>query len=356
VKLLLAHGCPRSILNRYGHTAYEEAQSNEMKELFMRPNSTNRFHEMNPSNTISMFFAEEDITNVNASQIASSSYVHLFRTKSEIFEYSLNKQTTAMWLKFYNWFFQTFRTFIEREELRVDAFDLINHLDFKEFLERNFSDVPEKYTKTIQSINEAKRRNSIEPLIALYTSEDAGFYRPFNCALTQSSSNTETSEHLCDRYVIEFHIRHQELKQRAFTGIIYRGATIAINDLAVYQHAINSNPPGVIGLKAFTSTSQDPHIALNFALSHPLNEDEKHVLFIFEILEATPTIFGVDDVSEFKCEQEVLILPGNLFTVTKIDEQFNPDITKIYLSHLEVSISFWEKIKQTIRAGKKSVL
>ena len=226
-----------------------------MKQVFQRPNSNNRFHEMNPSNAMSMFFAEENITNVNVSR--TNSYVHLFRTKSEIFEYSLNKETTAMWLKFYNWFCQSFRTFIEREELRVDTFDLINHRDFKQFLERNLSD-PEEYAKTMQSINEAKRRDSIEPLIALYTSEAAGFYRPFNYVLTQSLSNAETSEHLCDRYVIEFHIRHQELKQRAFTGIIYRGATIAVNDFAVYQHAMNSDPPGVIGLKAFTSASRDP--------------------------------------------------------------------------------------------------
>jgi hypothetical protein len=87
-----------------------------------------------------------------------------------------------------------------------------------------------------------------------------------------------------------------------------------------------------------------------------LNEGEKHVLFIFEITEATPTIFGVEDVSDFKYEQEVLILPGNLFTVTHIEEKLHPPITKIYLSHWNMSISFWEKIKQTIRAGRKSVL
>ncbi len=68
------------------------------------------------------------------------------------------------------------------------------------------------------------------------------------------------------------------------------------------------------------------------------------------------TIFGVDDVSIYGHEQKVLILPGNLFIVTKIEEQLHPPITKIYLTHWNTSISFWKKIKQIIRAGKRSVL
>jgi hypothetical protein len=353
VKLLLEHNCPRNTLNRYGNTAYDEAKSFEMKNLFLRPESTDRFHETNTTETISVFLSEANVESVNASKTAK--YIHLFQTPSEVFEYSLNQQTTAMWLKFYNWFSHTFRTAIEREDLHVDTFDLINHPDFKQFLERSLAD-PKKYAQTMKSINKAKQLNSIEPLIALYTSEDVGFYRPFNKLLVQSSSNTEISEHLCDRFIIEFYIRHQELKQRAFTGTVYRGATVDIDTLAIYLYAMESDPPGIIGFKAFTSTSTDASVALNFAFCNPLSEDQKHLLFIFEIVEESPTIFGISDISEHRHEQEVLILPGNLFNVTKIEEQLHPPITKIYLSHWKVSISFWEKIKQTFRAGTKSLL
>jgi hypothetical protein len=353
VKLLLEHDCPRTTLNRYRNTAHDEAQTDEMKQLFMRSNSIDRFHETNTADAISMFFPEEDVESVNAS--ATVNYVHLFRTESEISEYSLNQQTTAMWLGFYNWFTHTFRKLIERNDFRVDAFDLINHPDFQQFLKRNLAD-PEKYTKTMKAVNEAKQRNSIEPLITLYTSENAGFYRAFNHLLIQSSTNTEISEHQCDRYIIEFHLRHQELKERAFTGKVYRGGTIPIDDLVIYQHALDTQPTGVLGFKSFTSTSRDPLVALNFALRTPANANEKHVLFIFEIMEVSPTIFAVSDISEYPQEQEVLILPGNLFIVTKIQEQLHPPITKIYLTHWNISISFWKKIKQTIRAGKTSVL
>jgi hypothetical protein len=353
VKLLLEHGCSQTKLNLYGNTAYDEAQSIEMRTLFLRPESTDRFHETNTTETISVFLSEENVENVNASKTAD--YIHLFRTQSEIFEYSLNQQTTAMWLKFYNWFSHTFRTFIERDEFHIDGFDLINHPDFQEFLKRSLPE-PEKYTQTMQSVNEAQQRNSIEPLITLYTNEKAGFYRPFNHLLAKSSSNTEISEHSCDRYVIEFHIRHQELKQRAYTGTTYRGATLSNNDLIIYRHALDIQPSGVLGFKSFTSTSQDPLIALNFALKTPLNEGQKHVLFIFEIMEASPTIFGISDISKYPQEQEVLILPGNLFIVTKIGEQLHPSITKIYLRHINIPISFTKKIKQTMRSGKRSLL
>jgi hypothetical protein len=352
VQLLLERSCSRTELNRFGNTAYEEAKTNEMKNVFHRYDPATRFHDTNAANSMSLYLPEENIAGTNAD--ATNEYVYLFKTESEILEYSLNQQTTAMWVKFYDWFVHTFRIFIEREDVRFDAFDLINHPDFKQFLTRSLSEP--NLQKTMKSVDEAKRRNSIEPLITLYTSEEAGLYHPLNEHLVQSSSNTDITPHLCDRFLIEFHIHHHELKQRAFTGTVYRGATIPIGYLSIYRRAIESKPRGVLGLKAFTSTSRDPLVALDFAFRGSPGEDKKHALFVFEIMETSPTIFGVDDISIYGHEQEVLILPGNLFTVTKIEEQLNPPITKVYLKHWNTPISFWEKIRQTIRAGKKNVL
>ena len=79
-------------------------------------------------------------------------------------------------------------------------------------------------------------------------------------------------------------------------------------------------------------------------------------MFIFEIRQATSTIFAIEDVSEFINEHEVMILLGSLFIVTGIEEDAILQIPKIYLHHWHVSVSFWQKIKRTIQAGKKSVL
>jgi hypothetical protein len=352
VKLLLERDCPRNTLNRFGNTAYEEAETNEMRQLFDRDDALNRFHETNTANTVSLYLPESNIDGMNVDSTVP--YIQIFKSQSDILEYTINQQTTAMWVKFYDWFFHTFRTFIEREDLHIDAFDLPNHPDFKQFLSRS---LPESNVeKTMESVQEARRSNSIDPLITLYTSEKAGFYRPLNALLGQSSPNTNISPHLCDRFIIEFYIRRQELKQRSFTGITYRGATLPANDLVIYKRAAESNPPGVLGLKAFTSTSRDPLVALQFALRTRLEDGKRHVIFVYEIMEPSPTIFGVDDISIYKHEQEVLILPGNLFTVTKVKEQAYPPITRIYLKHWYTPISFWKKIKQTIRAGRVSVL
>jgi hypothetical protein len=352
VKLLLEHNCPRNTLNRFGNTAYEEAKTKEMRQLFDRNDALDRFHEINTANTMELYLPETSIDGVNVDK--TFDYVHIFKSESDILEYTINQQTTAMWVKFSSWFIHRFRPFIEREDVHVDAFDLHNHPDFQEFLKRS---LPEpKVEKTMESVREAQRSNSIEPLITLYTSEKAGFYRPLNELLGQSSSKTKLSPHLCDRFIIEFYIRRQELKQRLFTGTTYRGATVSADDLVIYKQAAESNPPGVVGLKAFTSTSRDPFVALGFAFGTPLQNGKKHVLFVFEIMEASPTIFGIDDVSIYHHEKEVLILPGNLFTVTSVKEQPKPPITKIYLKHWNTPISFWKKIKQTIRAGRISVL
>ena len=352
VKLLLEHHCPRTTLNRFGKTAFEEAETNEMRQLFDRNETGNRFHETNTANTVSLYLPESNVDDMNVDRTIP--YIHIFTSDSDILKYTINQQTTAMWVKFYDWFFHTFRSFIERDDLRVDAFDLHNHPDFKQFLSKSLSE--DNVRRTMESLLKVRRRNSIEPLINIYTDEHVGLYNPLNTLLGQSSSNTNTSPHLCDRFIIEFYIRRHELKHRRFIGTTYRGATVSANDLSVYKQAAESNPPGVLGLKAFTSTSRDPLIALKFAFRNPLEDGKRHVIFVFEIREPSPTIFGIDDISEYSHEQEVLILPGNLFIVTRVEEQANPPITRIYLRHWYTPVSFWKKIKQTIRAGRISVL
>lgn len=352
VQLLLERGCPRTTLNRFGNTAYEEAETMEIRDLFHRHHSSHRFHETNITNTIALYLHEENTNGTNIDRTVD--YIQVFRSDTDILKYSINQQTMAMWVKFYNWFAQTFRIFIENDQFHVDTFDLLNHRDFGQFLERRLSET--NLQTAMESVRQAKRLNSIEPLINLYTREETGFYHPLNELLAESSFDTNIESHLCDRFLIEFHIRGNELKRRTFIGTTYRGATMPETDLVIYQQLSEGTPAGVLGFKAFTSTSRDPLVALQFALRAPLEDGKKHVLFIFEIAEASSTIFGIDDISDYGHEQEVLILPGNLFTVTKVKEQQYPPITRIYLKHWNISISFWTKIKQTIRAGRQSVL
>ncbi|UJR17639.1 hypothetical protein I4U23_004535 [Adineta vaga] len=353
VKLLLDRNCPRTELNHFGNTAYEEAQSSEMRQLFERANSTDRFHESDPAHAISVYLSEENEEDSATSE--TQHFIQMFQNEDEIFQHALNQQTTAMWLQFYNWFTHTFRVFVERNEFHIDQFDLLKHGDFQQLLKSNLSD-PVRYQRIMQLADEARRRNSIVPLIELYTDEIAGFYRFCNQQLTRSTNDAAKSPHLCDRFILEFYIRHHELRQRSFIGTVYRGATLSENDLTVYKHAMSSDPPGVLGLKAFTSTSIDPLVALRFANNNPSTDGHKNVLFVFEIQKVTSTIFGIEDISQFIQEREVLILPSNLFIVTNIQEHLDIHITKIHLRHWHVPVRFWTKMKQTLHAGRKSVI
>jgi hypothetical protein len=59
VKLLLEQGCSRTILNRYGHTAYEEVQSDRIRSLFLRP-SSQRFVDEDPAQSFGLKSNSDD--------------------------------------------------------------------------------------------------------------------------------------------------------------------------------------------------------------------------------------------------------------------------------------------------------
>ena len=143
-------------------TAYEEARTLEMEELFGRPDPVSRFHDTDATHTRAIYIPEAN--EIAAAASATLDYVHLFKPKAEILEYSLKQQTTTMWFKFYNWFSHTFRSFLEHDNFHVDEFDLHKHVDFQHFLKRSVSDST-MFQSTMKLVNEARRRNSIESLI-----------------------------------------------------------------------------------------------------------------------------------------------------------------------------------------------
>ncbi|CAF4822505.1 unnamed protein product, partial [Rotaria socialis] len=72
---------------------------------------------------------------------------------------------------------------------------------------------------------------------------------------------------------MEFFMRRDELKQRAYTGIAYRGITLSINELDNYKRAVRNESKGVLNFKSFSSASRDPMIALRFATKYPPKEN-----------------------------------------------------------------------------------
>ncbi|CAF3738777.1 unnamed protein product [Rotaria sp. Silwood1] len=129
-----------------------------MKQLFGRPNMANRSHESDANHAITIFLPQENSEHSAARE--KFDFVQVFQTESAILEYSINKQTTSMWLRFYNWFTLKFRTFLERDDFQIDPLDLHKHIDFQQFLQRSLSD-PARYQNAMQMIDEAEQTHGL---------------------------------------------------------------------------------------------------------------------------------------------------------------------------------------------------
>lgn len=379
VKHLLECDCSQTILNRSGKTAYEEAETPEMQRLFVRSEASDRFHDSNLSKTVRHYLPESvatdvtvdgsiksrpiqnEINNLTTTAVSEKSdFFKTFKTEEDVYKHSLNHQTTAMWLRFFNWFSHTFPSLFRRDELNLESFQLHRNEDFNLFLKEHMGN---SYSEAVKLFDNAHENNSIETVLKIYSMERITFYRSLNKQLISSTAEAETSPHLCDRYIIEFHLRADELAKRSFLGTVYRGATIDSNEVLLYEQVHSSKPPGVITFRAFSSTSEDEKIALRFVIEHPLKTHQTAVLFIIEIKAKSPTIVGIGDLSVYPDEKEVLMMPGNLFTVKNIVKDVthigecdrSVTVTEIHLEYLHVPVSFWKKLGHTYQMSKKDV-
>ena len=373
VKLLLDHKCDRTLINRDGKIAAEEAGVEDMQQLFKRPADSSRFYAENFSDVTSVYVPEDEkaaerysaqsgTTTEDASRTGRNAservYVRSFKNKEEIYEYCLNQQTMAMWMQFYDWFFRKFPTVVRHDYLKADTFDLDKSPDFQEFLHKQVDE--DKREETVQAILRGKKEKSIAPLINVYTRETAGLYGSLNRQLSHSAADPDLSPHLCDRFIMEFYIHRDQLEERSYLGKVYRGGAFNVSDLSIYEQAINQKHRSVIGFNTFTSTSETKDVALNFIIKNPPGQDQLTMLLVITIKELSPTIIGIADLSVFEDEEEVLIMPGNLFTVQKIKkdvihQRLGPErpVTEIHLEQHHLSVSFGKKLLHTIRSARK---
>ncbi|CAF4260539.1 unnamed protein product, partial [Adineta steineri] len=355
VRLLLEHRCSRTILNCYGKEAYKYAATPEMQKLFIRSETSDYFHNSETDKSVAHCFPDDKENKPLLEYLAS------FKTEEDVHQHSLDFQTTAMWLRLFNWFSRTFPSLVQNDNLNLETFKLHENNDFKEFLRLKLHG---KHETALDELDEFRRKNSIESLLRIYSNEEIGFYKSLNRQLVDSPQENDTSPHLCDRFIIEFHLRSDELAERRFLGTVYRGATMDSNQLLLYEKALENKPRGVITFRAFTSTSEDIDVALNFLLRAPsLESHQIRVLYIIETKVKSPTIIGIADVSEYPHEEEILFMPGNLFVVKKLVKDVTVctrkqeclTVTEIHLEYLHIPVSLWKKLRHTYRSANNSV-
>ncbi|CAF1265775.1 unnamed protein product [Adineta steineri] len=443
VRLLLRSGCSRNMYNSSGKLPYEEAQTDEMKQLFASPNS-DHFFEANPQDSYGIFRPLMAIGKLTALKTTEPEQIKTtadtvenkdkpiwnqeLKSEEEVMEYLTNRQALAMWIKICSWIYRRFGGCIRRREeegndFAPELFDLNKDRDLEKFLSsipsnENQSivtakeDAEEREMKTLRQrlmstccckntivpvpqslqstdtdsviitqpkmnnrkydssksmhsrlaasqnprdfIEASKEFNSIIPLIHLYTEKNLRFYAELNKNLAIIDNNPNRGASLCDRFIREFDLKEAELAQFAFVGTTYRGTSMSMSDVINYRKASEQNPKWMIAPRAFQSTSINRVKAIEFL--HSKKQDGKPVgLMVFHIPVACSTILAIKEISRYPQEDEVLIMPGNLFTITKVTQcEDDPTLPEVHLEHVKRDISFFKKLRAIFRAATTS--
>ena len=154
----------------------------------------------------------------------------------------------------------------------------------------------------LQLYIEFVNKNSVEPLITLYTLET-----PLYRALQSDA----------DAYTLILYLHLNQLRKRSFSGDAYRGAIMTVADLDAYRWAhVHS---AILETRSMQSTSKSITVANQFAPSLPNNSIRLSVILHFKFNEKCPSAIDIKGLSQFPGEEEVLLLPFTLFKVTSIE-------------------------------------
>ena len=261
VKLLLDRGALRTIRNNYGCTPYDEAATEQVKELFARP------------------FADVQ-TRVST---------------------DLLLEQTIEWVSVeygrYGWLN---KTCIYNKDVDTAVDSIIN--------DEQFHDVSTTH-KIEYFLNKARQTRDVKWLIQAY-SADVNFCQTVNKALASRSIrvNPFSDEKNIDPFVSIF-LHHNALKQYRYTGKCYRGIKLSTKEFEE-----NYKVGRTLLIKPFMSTSKSRRIAEQFATAASSNLRPLSVLCIYTIPDRTLSyrdnvVLNISSISEYPLEEEVLILP-----------------------------------------------
>ncbi|CAF1289792.1 unnamed protein product [Adineta steineri] len=262
VKQLLDKGASRSLKNKYGKTAADEAATMQIKVLFNRP-----FHEA----TARYVTETQDVEwNIVDEEISST----VWHTRKILNKHYWDVDTA-------------FQELSKAEELQ--------YAKGKEQIQYHL----EKLRETQDAIW----------LLRLYTAE-TDFYRILNY-LSADTWETYSEATLSKWYVVFANtLRNSDsIKNFLWKGKCYRGMHIKKEDLCQYKEGY------CIMNKSFLSTSKNREVAQRFLSRTP--PDKIGVMCIYESLN-WEAFFDIQSISQFPEEEEVLIFPNTGFDVKRI--------------------------------------
>lgn len=280
VRLLLAHGASRRIINRYGCTPLDEAKTQEIADLFPRTGDA----------------LKKRYSDSPAQQP----------------EWQFEQDSAESFSRATNWGCIKDRG-IKKTIKKIEKAQALD------------DDPNDPSTKIVQNhFNEALETNNPIPLLKAYTVESQ-FYKRLNHEMA-TGTKRQVFKKLTKKwtgYYTGVIVNNPAFDPFRFTGQTYRGMQINPSDFAQYKVGV------ALSNKSFQSTSKSWKIASGFALPSRPTPGKIPVVIIFEITDPKSAL-SIEQISEYQNEEEVLIVPGTLFLVAYINQDEVP-----YEVHLE---------------------
>jgi hypothetical protein len=289
VKLLLKKGVSRSIMNRYKCLPYEEAASDEIRQLFERIPGKERY-------------------------VANSGRVEWLLVAS-------NAHAMAA------------RNIQAAQQYGAHQFEPYAKQIIDSYIEPHFRDV-ENYDELLGFFKMALREKDPRYLLKAYTAE-TGFYTKLNVDL---ASETDVGK-LERQLYISILAFNPCFDRYRFSGEAYRGMRLTEDDLKEYAKGKQ------VMTKSFLSATTDKSEAEFFVGKiqryNIHGQAVKMGVMCTYIIRDKRSSLDVHHISEYPKEKEVLIFPYSVFTVTNIqrssqaydDEKIDITLTQYYTGH-----------------------
>ncbi|CAF3557227.1 unnamed protein product, partial [Adineta steineri] len=269
--LLHECGVRRHRLNRYGLTAFEEAQTDEIKELYRR--KSNRFNdekenvsdifevlsvESGELNSDDIESSDEDDSSDHTTAVPSK-WIQPYRTTDEIEEekYYYRKGKALIQSKIGRFIMRNGPKYCAHCRRNKDVMsEFISYFNDRTFRVNKLREIVDEvvnpedcaYNKCHQLLDEYLDDGNVESLLTLYTFQ-TGFY--------------EKVKTCCQAVSWSLYIILPDLKDRFYCGKTYRGVMMTEKDLDAYRSAIK-HPDSLVKTKTLSSSSIDRFEAEKF--------------------------------------------------------------------------------------------
>ena len=330
VRLLLhQYGCQRHQKNRHGFTAYEVAQTDEMRQLYHRPSNKNQFSDGQNDSRKKLFQIVSSASLKVETDSSGADDDNIVKPDQHwVVGYETNREVENQ-LVGVNGFKALFQSRIGRHimgqamKLKIakdagysdEEYAYVTDKKYaqealQKILDEHVTSNHPEYEHCCQLLKEYIHQGIIESLLTLYTMET-----PFYSQLWEVSSPLG--------FPLFLHL--PDLKERYYQGQSYRGVKMTRHDLCEYRWALK-NKDSLISSLTFASTSIIRAIAEQFTTPCSPSPDEISVLLIFHFPQPCDTAINLSKIPEhrlpcisnFEDEQEVLVGPRTFFKVKEI--------------------------------------